>query len=303
VDADLGQSEIGPPGTLSLARVHETPDSLAALRPGPMVFVGNVTPAGHVLSVVVGTKRLVERALTRGADLVLVDTCGLVEGDLGRALKLQKIELVAPDRVLALQRGDELASLLRHIEAGPARVLRLPAATGARPKPPGLRRARRAARFAQYLADARPHDLDARALPGTGAWLFGGEALAPRHLRFAERALGARVPYGERHADVIRLIVQGRAAPDGCAVLREEWRRGQVLLTPEASLRGLMVGLIDADGWTMAAGIVSAVEYDAARLTVHAPLASLAGVRALRYGRLRLRPNGSEIGIVRPGEL
>jgi polynucleotide 5'-hydroxyl-kinase GRC3/NOL9 len=303
VDADVGQSEIGPPGTIALARVREPPESLAALRPGPMVFVGSVTPAGNLLPVVVGTKRLVERALARGAELVLVDTSGLVEGEIGRALKLHKVELVAPHRVLALQRGEELAPLLRLLESGPARVLRLPVSPQARPKPPGLRRARRAGRLGHYLATAEPHVLDARALPAAGAWLFGGEALAPRHLRFAERALGARVPYGERHPGVVRLVVQGRVKASGFAALREEWRRGKVLLTPEATFRGLMAGLLDADGWLLAAGILESVEFDAARLTVRAPLASAASVRQLRYGRLRLRPDGSEIGVVRPGEL
>jgi polynucleotide 5'-hydroxyl-kinase GRC3/NOL9 len=303
VDADVGQSEVGPPGTLSLARVRAPVESLTLLRPGAMAFVGSVTPVGHLLPVVVGTKRLAERALARGAELVLVDTSGLVDGEIGRALKLHKIDLLAPDRVLALERREELSPLLRLLNGRTTRVERLPVAAGARPKPPGLRRARRQARLGHYLAEARPLCVDAREIPAAGGWLFGGEALAPRHLRFAERALGARVLYGERHSGVVRLVVRGRAEPAGFAVLREEWHRGKVLLTPDTTFRGLMVGLIDADSWTAAVGIIEGVDYDAARLTLRAPLSALGGIRQLRYGRLRLRPDGSEIGVVRPGEL
>lgn len=303
VDADVGQSEIGPPGTVALAHLREPVDALDTLRPSAMTFVGSVTPVGHLLPLVVGTKRLVERARARGAELVLVDTSGLVEGELGRTLKLHKLDLLAPDVVIALERGNELVPLLRLLAASPARLERLPVDPSASRKPPALRRARRQARMSRYLAGARRHEIDLQTLPAAGAWLFTGETLAPRFLRFAEQALGAAVLHGERLPDAVRLVVRGSANPAGADLIREELRRPRVLLTPAHALQGLMVGLLDAEGWTMGVGLIEEVRYDAARLIVRVPLPSVASARQLRFGRLRLRPDGSEIGPVRPGEL
>jgi polynucleotide 5'-hydroxyl-kinase GRC3/NOL9 len=45
-------------------------------------------------------------------EITLIDTTGLVSGDLGKALKTGKIRAVEPDWVIALQKGDELEHLL-----------------------------------------------------------------------------------------------------------------------------------------------------------------------------------------------
>jgi polynucleotide 5'-hydroxyl-kinase GRC3/NOL9 len=309
VDADVGQSEVGPPGTIALARLSAPVSSWEELKPSAMAFVGGTSPAGHLLPVVVGTKRMVEEARRGGAELVLVDTSGLVAGELGRTLKLHKIDLVAPDLVVALHRGDELDPIVRLAEASGVRVERLPVAAAARPKPPGLRRARRAAHFHRYFEGARLHEIDARAVATAGSWLFTGEALAPRFLRFAERVLGVPVPYGELMPDSLRLVARARSGgpergrASALADLQEQFHRPRVLLTPPHAFQGLLVGLLEPGRLLVALGILEAVDFDAGRLNVRTPLFSIAAVRQLRFGRLRLRPDGSEIGLVRPGEL
>jgi polynucleotide 5'-kinase involved in rRNA processing len=75
-------------------------------------FVGSTSPEGHLLSVVTSVARLCDRAREAGADLVVVDTSGLVSGVYGQILKYHKIEMVRPDLVVGLQRGEELQPLL-----------------------------------------------------------------------------------------------------------------------------------------------------------------------------------------------
>jgi polynucleotide 5'-hydroxyl-kinase GRC3/NOL9 len=303
VDADIGQSEIGPPGTIGLASVREAIASLDLLRPSALAFVGSSSPARHLLPMVVGTKRLVERAREEGAELVIVDTCGLVEGELAHTLQIHTIDLVRPDLIVALQRERELEPLLRLASAGGGRIERRPVAAAARPKSEALRRALRAARFHRYFEGARPHELDGRALPIAGAWLFSGAALEPRLLKFAERTLGAPAPYGERLPGAVRLVTRARTDERRLGALQEEFRRQRVLVTPPHTFQGLLVGLMEAGGLLAAVGILEAVTYDSARLTVRAPLRSAAQVCQIRFGRLRIRPDGSEIGVVRPGDL
>jgi polynucleotide 5'-kinase involved in rRNA processing len=75
-------------------------------------FVGSISPEGHLLSVVTSVARLCDRARETGADLIVVDTSGLVSGVYGQILKYHKIEMVGPDLVVGLQRGEELQPLL-----------------------------------------------------------------------------------------------------------------------------------------------------------------------------------------------
>ena len=86
------------------------PESLA--RPDAISFVGATSPQGQLLPLVVGVGRLRARAKAEGADLVVVDTSGLVSGVYGQLLKYHKIELLEPDVVIGLQRGEELDPIL-----------------------------------------------------------------------------------------------------------------------------------------------------------------------------------------------
>jgi polynucleotide 5'-kinase involved in rRNA processing len=77
-----------------------------------MSFAGSTSPQGHVLALVVGTRLMVDRARERGAELVVVDTTGLVTGVYAQVLKYQKVALLQPDLIIGLERGAELEPLL-----------------------------------------------------------------------------------------------------------------------------------------------------------------------------------------------
>src|SRR5215468_10768749 len=117
VDADVGQSEIGPPTTVGLGRVTGTLSRLADAEVLALEFVGDTSPVGYIRETAEATGRLVRRALEAGFDRVLVDTGGLVEGPLGLALKRAKIRAANPDLVLVVQRRDESEPIARALEA------------------------------------------------------------------------------------------------------------------------------------------------------------------------------------------
>ncbi len=118
LDADVGQKTVGPPATISLKRLGSAddlePDRLA--EGDALSFVGSISPEGHLLSVLAGVASLHRRAVEAGADFVVVDTSGLVSGIQGQVLKYHKVELLRPDLVVGLQRGEELLPLLGVIQ-------------------------------------------------------------------------------------------------------------------------------------------------------------------------------------------
>jgi len=114
LDADLGQKTVGPPATVCLRHVRSEADlegdALAA--PDALAFVGATSPQGHLLPLVTGAARLLARARADGADLVVVDTSGLVSGIYGQLVKFHKVEMLEPDLVIGLRRGEELDPVL-----------------------------------------------------------------------------------------------------------------------------------------------------------------------------------------------
>jgi polynucleotide 5'-hydroxyl-kinase GRC3/NOL9 len=114
VDADLGQKTVGPPACVTLRMLDGLDDlepaSLA--RPDSMYFVGSTSPQGQLLPLVTGSGLLLARAQNEGADFIVVDTNGLVSGVYGQILKFHKIELLQPDVVIGLTRGEELDPIL-----------------------------------------------------------------------------------------------------------------------------------------------------------------------------------------------
>lgn len=161
VDADLGQSDIGPPTTIGLGRAR--PD---LAHPGDaevlgLEFVGATTPVANLRLTARATRALVERALAAGFAHVIVDTCGMVQGGLARAVRRTQIEVVAPDLLIVLQRRDECEHLVTGYEAaGRPAVLRLPPLVGVVRRTQTDRRRHRQRALAAYFAAAIAVRLD-----------------------------------------------------------------------------------------------------------------------------------------------
>jgi polynucleotide 5'-hydroxyl-kinase GRC3/NOL9 len=160
VDADLGQSDVGPPTTVGLGRVHRPLERLAEADVLALEFLGVTSPATCMRQTADAAARLVRRALDAGCDRVLVDTSGLVDGPFGRALKRLKIDRVAPGVLIALQRGEECEPILRAYTGRPGvTIVRLAAAPTRRRSAAARRQARRHA-LDTHLAGAVPVTLD-----------------------------------------------------------------------------------------------------------------------------------------------
>lgn len=111
VDADVGQSTVGPPGCVGLKWVRTLADLESISEADALRFVGSTNPSRLVLQMVLATAALVEQAMAT-ADLVLIDTTGTVSGVVGQTLKYHKVETCHPGLIVGLQRGAELEPII-----------------------------------------------------------------------------------------------------------------------------------------------------------------------------------------------
>jgi polynucleotide 5'-hydroxyl-kinase GRC3/NOL9 len=180
VDADIGQSFLGPPATVGFAVFKSDPDWEVVLSPPEIFFVGSTTPEGHFPIHLKGVKRMVDKASSYGPEVVLIDTTGFVLGEAGKELKRRKIDLVFPRFILALQKYDEIEPILEQYKENPLyEIYRLPLSEQVRPKSMEERRVNRTNRFRDYFKYAVIQEL------ATEEIQIEGEVLDPS---------GARLP-------------------------------------------------------------------------------------------------------------
>jgi polynucleotide 5'-hydroxyl-kinase GRC3/NOL9 len=192
VDADVGQSDLGPPAAVGWGMVGRPVRRMADIALAGLWFVGDTSPRWVYRYVVDGTAALTRRARRRGAQIVVVDTTGWVEGQNAVAAKLRKIRRLAPRHIVAIQRAGEVEPILARAPAGTT-VYRLRPAAGVRTRTSSERRAFRERRFAGYFASARPVSLDTRRLTFARSTLFQETWVPP------SRVLAAVPPGKLRH--------------------------------------------------------------------------------------------------------
>jgi polynucleotide 5'-kinase involved in rRNA processing len=114
VDADVGQSTIGPPTCVGLKLCDglSKVEAVTVRDADELGFVGSYSPEGHLLELVASTARLVAHARDAGCELVIVDTSALISGVYAEILKYHKLDLIRPHSVVGFQRGEELDPIL-----------------------------------------------------------------------------------------------------------------------------------------------------------------------------------------------
>lgn len=110
IDTDVGQSSLGLPGTISMKVLSKEKD-VEEYTFRKMLFVGTTSPAKRIPLMIEIAKKMVDAGREKG-DVILVDTTGLISGEIGRAIKVGKIRAIEPKHVVALQRHDELEHIL-----------------------------------------------------------------------------------------------------------------------------------------------------------------------------------------------
>lgn len=304
VDGDVGQSEIGPPTTVGMGIVDSPIQTLADLEPKALSFVGSTSPVGALLPIVVGTKKLTDRARELDRRLVIVDTTGLVSGTTARRLKTYKIELLRPAHIIALQRNDEAEHFLRFFDTwGECAVHRLSVSPEVKPKSAVLRAQRRSVRFHEYFQNARAHPVRLQDVATSGTWLRTGVPLEPKYLKFASNALQTDVLHGEMVGRSVYAVTSGEYNEQGVEELQQEFGTRSVIVVPAARYLNLILGLTDSRLELLALGIVREINFRSQMMSVITPLRSVSPVRSVRFGVLKLRPDGTEIGHVRPGDI
>ncbi len=159
IDADIGQSHIGPPTTVAWGMFKNSFTDWTEMNAEDIYFTGTLSPSGNIFPVLVGSKKMTEQALSR-CEKAVVDTTGMIEEPEGRLLKQYKIDLLDPSVVLALERAEELHPILAPFEGREGlSVIRLKVPEKVGRKGSESRTKFRNAQFQRYLSGGKIVDI------------------------------------------------------------------------------------------------------------------------------------------------
>jgi polynucleotide 5'-kinase involved in rRNA processing len=153
VDADVGQSDIGPPCCIGMGILEKEIQELSEVPPHSLFFVGNTSPNGCVRECVQGAVAAVKKAKELSADVIIVDSTGWIEGEDAKRFKLLEIEEINPSFIVVIERDDELEHILLHLTN--KKIIKLRISGEARSRTREERRALREKSYNKYFRAAK----------------------------------------------------------------------------------------------------------------------------------------------------
>lgn len=109
LDLDLGQSDIGPPGSIGLGRVRNHILTLSEVTPEVLYFVGYISPAPVTDKILEGVNRLLPKT---ESDVLVVNTDGWILGEQAIIFKSRLINTFEPSFVVGIGRETDLRPIL-----------------------------------------------------------------------------------------------------------------------------------------------------------------------------------------------
>jgi len=268
IDGDLGQSDIGSPGTIGLTVVREPVTDLFTLWAEEFVFLRVTSPSKKVSETIDALATLKRQALERDADFLVVNTDGWAEGEEAASYKVRLVRTVAPDFVVAIQGESELASVIEALSD--LKTLAVDSPKNIKNRDRETRKLLRESAYRKYLKEGK-----VRSFPLSWVGIEGD----------------------------LKLNTVSRNQSEGTSEerSREEAPHEGLSTEQEAALRegdeeGLLVGLQNGSGRFLGIGTICNIDPYKRFIRVYTPVEE--PVSKIKIGRIILDRAGNEVGLI-----
>ncbi len=263
IDTDIGQSNIGPPTTIGLAFVDRKVIRLSELSHHSLCFVGNTCPERDLTSMVIGTKKMAERALYFGAQKIIIDTTGLVSGAIGKELKRKKITSIIPDHIIFLERESELEHIVARLpQKFSSRIHRLGPPPAVRSKTQIERKKYRQEKFKSYFDKSKVIQLGLKEIRFSQPALREGRKLKKQETDFISEQIYDVVLYGRYHADSLLIFSVNPVQENVLRQLRTKMSLKKIFAYSPRDSQNLLVGLAEKKDELLGLGIIRKIGFD-----------------------------------------
>jgi len=294
IDCDLGQSDIGSPGTISLCFVHKPFTDLFTLFPDDSVFVGVTSPSRAVDEVLDAAGRLREKALRKDADLLVINTDGWIDGDDAVRYKVRLVETIDPDYIVAIQKSDELNLIISLLKG--RSIVTVDSPENIKKRDRETRKLLREFAYKKHLKESKIRSFSLSWVNVEGSLNLNSEKKT-RLKEKIERSLRAEILYCEETSRSLILIL-GKNMNMNVETLRKvEMEIGKKLFVlREGDEKGLLVSLEGPSGKTLGVGTIHSVDFRNMIIKICTPVNG--AVSKIKVGQIKLDRERNEKGML-----
>lgn len=277
VCGDLGQVSFGAPGLLSAAVVESGKD-IENLEPEQRVFIGATHPTGNIPSVLQGIKNLVEWG-KKVANHILVDTDGLVSGQIGLEYKRVLLDLLSPARVVLFGSSpsvQNLATWCQYREGLATECIAIP--EGLRKKSPLERWKHRNRMFHRWFTDAQDLEIPLDDIRLIGANFGHGIPPSASLWKEVQTVLSENALYGELSENEFCVLVGSSPRVSTLHRLQEKIRDIRIRLYTIRDWKNRLMGDITPEGFSVGLGYIQGWDVKTRILRVHGRFHDTPGV-------------------------
>ncbi|MCX8171714.1 MAG: Clp1/GlmU family protein, partial [Candidatus Bathyarchaeota archaeon] len=293
VDGDLGQSDIGPPGTLGLSLMRKSVIDLVNLPLVDAVFIGNRSPYNVVEEVISGLLRLKDKAVEMGSDLIIINTDGWVDGAEAIRYKCKLISSLRP-KFTAIMKGDEsLNPLINSLAGSETLLLIVETPKNVKKRDREARKIIRETLYRRYLKDAKIRTIPISWIKICGGIEIDGKVDQSLRKRF-EETLGNKIVYCKNVQGCIVLVLrEGSMLSEDEKIKLVSAFNMPIKIMHEGDEKGLLVSLEDNEGRFLGIGVINSIDYGRGVLKIYTNVNG--AVSRVCVGQIRLDEKGSEI--------
>ncbi|MEM1587047.1 MAG: Clp1/GlmU family protein [Candidatus Bathyarchaeia archaeon] len=301
IDGDLGQSDLGPPGTLGLSILKRFIIDPSDLQPDHIIFIGITSPQNVVSRVINGLMGLRDKALSIGPDMIVINTDGWVDGEEAINYKRQLIKALEPTFTVIMHGRGNLTPLVSSLSENNTIMLLAEIPEKIKKRDRETRKAIRESLYKRYLRDAR-----IRSVPLSWVKLYGNFAIKGKldlnQKKRLEEILGDKIVYCESFQDHVVLVLKS-----GVVLSDEEKNKISAELSKpvkiifEGSERGLLVSLEDNNGRFLGIGTIHSIDYERGAIKIYTNTEKI--FSKVHVGLIRLDERGNEVEVVRENAL
>lgn len=311
VDADIGQSKIGPPTTIGMKMFQlcdesakitldvddskqsvltENSISVASYQSADaLYFVGAITPIRNFLPILTGTRLMVDAAMEAGAEFTVVDTTGFVHESAAVMLKQQKIDIIRPDHIVCIGRSMQMEKIVAsYKDIKWLKIHRLQPHKLTREKNSQKRKSYRQAKFQAYFRDSNIQNICFDQFRGARTPFFKGRRANQRELQNLMELTKEEILYAEWGHRELALIARRQLLPITRKKLKDYLSLYSISELTPSYFDNRIVGLVAETGDTIGIGIIDSVDFTNQELKVRAQSGIVSETKIIQFGEYQL---------------
>ncbi len=322
VDADVGQSQIGPPTTIGMKLFESLSEGAESHLPfgsyenemnvrqenldieseriegtkktvgqdlnhkaDALYFVGALSPQRNLLSILTGTRLMVDAAHKAGANFTVIDTTGYVYDGAAIMLKQQKIDLIRPHHLVCIGRSKDLERIVAcYSDLNWLTIHHLLPHKLTRTKSSEARKRNRKARFKAYFADSQLQGISFEQIRGAHTPFFNGRIANQKEIEILTRLTEEGIIYAEWGHRSLSLIARRNLSQNTTKKLKDYLSLSFISDQIPAYFKQRFVGMVDEAGDTLAIGIIESVDFQNRVLSIRCESGIASKIKVLQFG-------------------